>query len=211
MTDHDDRDLIALARTLRPIDAERHDVPGDLWSRIEAAVAESPTAAAPPVSPAAVVVSLHDRRRRRAIGLIGGIGVAAALVLAVFLVRGAGHSGRELAAAPLSNAGLASFPQEPTGTARLVIDHGREYVEVRVDHTPSAADHYLELWLIDRNVSGMVSLGPYHGNGRYAVPAGVDPTRFPVVDLSVEPTDGVPTHSGVSVVRGAFPEGIELS
>ena len=34
------------------------------------------------------------------------------------------------------------------------------------------------------------------------VPSGVDLTEYPVVDVSVEPLDGDPSHSGVSVVRG---------
>ena len=64
---------------------------------------------------------------------------------------------------------------------------------------------YYEIWMIDRNVEGMVSLGPYHGRDRYAVPPAVDPVSYPVVDVSLEPVDGTPTHSGVSAVRGVLP------
>ena len=32
----------------------------------------------------------------------------------------------------------------------------------------------------------------------------LDLGRFPIVDVSVEPLDGDPTHSGVSVVRGVL-------
>ena len=31
---------------------------------------------------------------------------------------------------------------------------------------------------------------------------GLDLTEFPLLDISVEPLDGDPTHSGVSVARG---------
>ena len=58
------------------------------------------------------------------------------------------------------------------------------------------------MWLIDSQVKGMISLGPYHGNGNYLIPSGVDPADYPIVDVSIEPSDGVPTHSGVSIVRG---------
>lgn len=50
----------------------------------------------------------------------------------------------------------------------------------------------------------MVSLGPSRPDGRYAVPSGVDAGRFPVVDVSLEPPDGDPTHSGTSVLRGTL-------
>jgi Anti-sigma-K factor rskA len=60
------------------------------------------------------------------------------------------------------------------------------------------------VWLIDPNVEGMVSLGPARSDGTYAVPPDIDVAAFPIVDVSVEPPDGVPTHSGVSVLRGTL-------
>ena len=60
------------------------------------------------------------------------------------------------------------------------------------------------MWLIDANVEGMVSLGPARSDGIYAVPSDLDVAAFPIVDVSVEPPDGNPTHSGVSVLRGTL-------
>ena len=34
------------------------------------------------------------------------------------------------------------------------------------------------------------------------VPAGIDPAQFALVDVSREPVDGEPAHSGDSIVRG---------
>ncbi len=51
----------------------------------------------------------------------------------------------------------------------------------------------------------MVSLGAVDGSGRLAIPRGIDPTVYRVVDVSIEPADGVPTHSGRSVLRGTMP------
>ena len=45
-------------------------------------------------------------------------------------------------------------------------------------------------------------LCPARADGIYTVPADVDPGEFPIVDVSVEPPDGDPTHSGVSLARG---------
>jgi hypothetical protein len=50
----------------------------------------------------------------------------------------------------------------------------------------------------------MVSLGPVRSDGRYEIPAAVDVSAFPIVDVSIEPADGVPTHSGRSVLRGTL-------
>ncbi len=67
---------------------------------------------------------------------------------------------------------------------------------------PNEPASYVEVWLIDRQVKGMISLGPFHGDGDYTIPSGIDPAKYPIVDVSIEPEDGVPTHSGVSIVRG---------
>ncbi len=50
----------------------------------------------------------------------------------------------------------------------------------------------------------MQSLGPIDGSGRVALPDGLDPALYATVDISVEPLDGVPTHSGQSVLRGTL-------
>lgn len=56
---------------------------------------------------------------------------------------------------------------------------------------------------IDREVVDMVPLGVVRpGTQTVALPAALDLARFPLVDVSVEPLDGDPTHSGVSVARG---------
>ncbi len=39
-------------------------------------------------------------------------------------------------------------------------------------------------------------------DGTFEVPDDVDLDRFDVVDVSVEPDDGDPTHSGASILRG---------
>ena len=67
-----------------------------------------------------------------------------------------------------------------------------------------ADDGFLEVWLIDSSVERLVSLGPLRSDGRYELPAGLDPGSFPVVDVSAEPVDGNPTHSGDSRLRGTL-------
>jgi hypothetical protein len=83
-------------------------------------------------------------------------------------------------------------------------DDGR--LELRVDTTDlDPGDGFLELWMIDTTVTRLVSLGPLRPDGVYDLPPGLDPAAFPVVDVSIEPLDGNPAHSGDSVLRGRLP------
>jgi anti-sigma-K factor RskA len=67
------------------------------------------------------------------------------------------------------------------------------------------ADRYYEVWLIDEAVQDMVPVGVARsGTVSFELPNGLDLGRFPIVDVSVEPLDGNPTHSGVSVARGVL-------
>ncbi len=76
-------------------------------------------------------------------------------------------------------------------------------LDLSEDDLPDA-DGFFEVWLLGEETGSMVSLGPLRGDGRYAIPAGVDIAVFPTVDVSVEPPDGDPTHSGNSLLRGTL-------
>lgn len=68
---------------------------------------------------------------------------------------------------------------------------------------PALEGSYYEIWLIDSDVVGMVPLGVVRpGSQTFELPADLELGDFPIVDVSVEPLDGDPTHSGVSVARG---------
>ena len=41
-------------------------------------------------------------------------------------------------------------------------------------------------------------------SGTFALPAGLDLSEYPIVDVSDEPVDGNPAHSSVSIVRGTL-------
>jgi anti-sigma-K factor RskA len=70
---------------------------------------------------------------------------------------------------------------------------------------PALDGEYYEVWLIDPDVVGMVPLGVVRpGSQTVELPADLDIGDFPIVDVSVEPLDGDPTHSGVSVARGVL-------
>lgn len=154
------------------------------------------------------------RKRRRGLTVWGGLSAAAALaILAVSalylaaLVDDDPGSGTTLASATIANDGLpVAFDR--TAEASLVDVNG----DLQLDLTfadgdgalPADVDGFYEVWLIDENVEGMISLGVLTADGRVNVPDTVDPAAFPVVDISVEPLDGDPNHSGQSVLRGVL-------
>jgi hypothetical protein len=71
---------------------------------------------------------------------------------------------------------------------------------------PSRAGDFYELWLLGDD-KRLVSLGSFavgaDGKARLNVPLPVDPARFAYFDVSREPGDGDPGHSGLSVLRGS--------
>lgn len=153
--------------------------------------------------PLASVTPLASRRRVRRAWL--AVAAAAALV-----VGGAGV-GAWWQTRPERSTLLASAVLEPlpgwseTGTAQVrTARDGSRTLVVDLD-APPTGEGFLEVWLLKPDVSGLVSLGTLDGTrGEFVVPAELDLAEFPVVDVSDEPLDGEPAHSGVSVVRGAL-------
>lgn len=106
--------------------------------------------------------------------------------------------------AVVASASLTSLATDaPAGTARVEDRPGGARVLVLDTDYVSPADADLEVWLIDPDIEGMVSLGFLSAShGEFDIPAGYDTTAYPIVDISVEPRDGVPTHSSDSITRG---------
>ncbi len=130
-----------------------------------------------------------------AVGLvIGGAGVNV-------LTNLGGDGATVVASAPLTSL----VTDAPAGNAR--VEDRSDGVRVLVVDTDyqAAPDGDLEVWLIDPNVEGMVSLGFLaSSHGEFVIPEGYDPSAYPIVDISIEPRDGVPTHSGDSITRGVL-------
>ena len=188
--DADLAQLRAIAGHVTDEDFEREAPPASMWSAIAASAGR----------PENNVAVLRRTRRRVWLGaaavVVAGVGIAGGLVVT------RGRSDDVVAQTALSNVGLSPLGSAASGTAEI-IRRGTSYLlHLDVSRVPNEPASYVEVWLIDRQVKGMISLGPYHGNGDYVIPSGVDPAKYPIVDVSIEPSDGVPTHSGVSIVRG---------
>lgn len=179
--------------------------PPRVWDAIAAAtgVSASPVLPALPVSngdpPPAQVLPFRARRRPLLLAAAAVVIGAVVGAGAVAVVQGRDHAGRAVEAVALDP--LAD--NDASGRASVVVqDDGSRVLEVDLD-APQLNGAYYEIWLIDRSVVGMFPLGVVRpGTQTVELPAGLNLADFPLVDVSVEPLDGNPTHSGVSVVRG---------
>lgn len=161
------------------------------------------TTTAPDVAP-----RRRGRVRRRTVALLtAGVGIVA-------LVAGIGvgavlFRSDDPAATVVSRTALDPLPgwNGAAGSAELERDaQGRLMLVVDLDHRATEGQAPLrEVWMMRSDLRGLVSVGFLDGDtGRFVVPSGVDPSRYPVVDVSAEADDGNPTHSGDSVVRGTL-------
>lgn len=190
--------------------------PARVWAAIEselglATATPLPTAAAPaaPVEPAATVLPL---RRRRTPAWIASAAAAGVVVGGLGGAWAANRGDTEPAPTVLAQAELDPLPGwDAVGTAEIEKDaDGRRVLVLSVDESGGAGDTdgLREVWLLKEDVSGLVSLGLLDGDeGRFLVPDGVDLAEYPVVDVSLEPADGNPAHSGDSIVRGVLDGG----
>ena len=213
-------------RSLTDADAERDRAPVDLWESIAARLGESdsPTviAAAPamwatpadevPVQDAdeqadvAPVVDLDARRRGpwTFVAAAAAVVIIAAGTVGVVVSEGDGSTQEVVASVELE-----ALRGPATANAELVEVDGAEALRITLDDlgTPPDGTHY-ELWLIDPDVSDPRSLGevpPGASEVEVPVPDGVDPDRYPIVDINVQ-DDGVEDHSGLdtSILRGTL-------
>jgi hypothetical protein len=153
------------------------------------------------------------RRRPRRRALVAVLAAAAAALVAVAGV-GVWQALRPVEPRQLAAADLAAFPDWPEarGTAELEEQpDGTIALRVELD-APPVDDGFREVWLIDPASSSLISLGVLEsGADTFVVPADIDPGAYSTVDISAEPADGDPEHSGDSIVRGALERGDDRS
>ncbi|HEX5858043.1 MAG TPA: anti-sigma factor [Microbacterium sp.] len=188
-------------------DAESHDA-----ERFEPAAAASapgpagaPAAASTPPSisrPAAEEPArpAEPRRRSRLMWVL-----AAALVVVAGVGVGSWALTSRTAFTEVAQAELDPFPDHEDAIGAAVVQEERDgELVVRVSlESPVAPDTYREVWLINSDATALISLGVLDGTeGTFPIPNGVDIRDYVLVDISQEPIDGDPQHSGDSIVRG---------
>ena len=182
---------------MRPLVADLEGLPGEAW------VPDGPVPPLPPLPP---IPELEERRARRRISMRPAYAVAASIaVLLIGVAIGAVVTNRGADAGPAIALGrVGEGGPDASGVAR-VVSSGDGELRLEVSGlAPSAGRQFYELWLLDGPTDAM-SLGsfrvPSSGTAQVTVPLPVPIGDFRYIDVSVEPEDGVATHSGRSVLR----------
>ena len=153
--------------------------------------------AAPPEPPE------EPRRRGRLVpALIGGVLIAAAAALVLALVGGRDNPPKRRTLQLGPTAQLEPLPGMPPARARarLVQRAGRDRLELRVAGLPRPRGRYT-VWLYN-SVADAKALGSFPaGDIELDAPLPSDFERYRDVDVSLEPANGNPNHSGDSFLR----------
>lgn len=185
--------------------------PDRVWDSIrsELALPSEATAADPASAPSDTSAprSRHVARRRRVSRRPGFFVMAGAVVAVVAIIAGVWVSGGMVPRTEvISEARLDGFPAWAGAQGEATLERVDGHDRVVVDLAASVPDDgYREVWLLTPDASDLISLGVLDGRtGAFVIPDDLDLSRFTVVDISQEDTDGDPGHSGDSIVRGTL-------
>lgn len=191
-----DREAIAALEARLPRQAPSEDLLERIMAEVER-LESSPDAGALPAA------DTRPAGRRfgplRAPRVAVAVAAAAAAVLLAAIVLSGDDLGEPDAVAPI--AGAPEFPGV-AGTAQLY-EGGTLRVSLESGPPPPAGHHY-EVWVLRNGVEVMDSVGEVGVDGKeheYRLTAN---GTFAAVDISVEPNDGNPAHSGVTLAGGRF-------
>ena len=204
----------------RDADAPLISPPDDLWDRISAVIQSTEAARIAPIDSAPSqqplvahsepeasrpVVRLQPRRAttRWWLGVAATIGLVVGVV-GTLAVRRDSPSETPNETQVVQRANLQPLQRQGSGTAEFVRLGDTKVLNVRIQGLPSVSEGFYEVWLIDAKVKRLVSLGPLRADGHYVVPAGIDASEYPIVDVSLEALDGNPRHSSDSLLRGTL-------
>ena len=204
-----------LVRTRSAGQVVLQDPPPRVWQAIQAELHPATTngsdAVADLAPPPATVSSLEERRGRRRAGLPTAWLLAAASVVGIVLGVGGTTLANRIGVDPepsqvtVASASLAPLDSPQTqGVATLVDADGGLRLDLPAMQL-DAGTGYLEVWLINRDLTRMISIG--------VIPTDAEQVDLPVsqrlidegyviVDISREPFDDKPAHSGQTLVRG---------
>jgi anti-sigma-K factor RskA len=198
----EDAELRAEVEAMQPVVSRLEGLPDDAWEPPEPPplalpVAEIPAAAAPAVP--------WWRRRPARLALAAGL-ACAALIAGLAIGLGAldgdgGDGGLEGDTVALDPVG----PRQGGAAGELTLPSAAdEQARLRVSGLSPSGDDFYEVWLLGKR--GVVSLGSFRvgegGGTDLDLRLPVDTSGYRYYDVSLEPDDGDPEHSGDSILRG---------
>lgn len=200
--------LSAELAELSPLVATLEELPAEAWDQVDA----------PPLrlnsgSPESV-------RRNRLKDFFGGSfslrpALAFAAVVAIFatgvgvgLLTGTDNSTTSFGPVATQTSLSPVGELDPAATGQATVKQGGQVIRLKISGLAvNSENDFYEAWLMDPK-DGFISLGTFRvgddGSATLDLPVAVSTSRFPVVDISLQPTNGKPTHSGVSVLRGTL-------
>lgn len=151
----------------------------------------------------------HHSPRRRTVPLMITAAIAAvALIVGIgggIALFGVRPTPREAVVAATQ---LQAFPNWPSATGAAKVEStasGQRVLVVTLNSAPASAGAFREVWIMSSSLKKLISLGVLVGDsGRFSMPADISMTAYPVVDVSEQPDNGSPAHSGNSIVRGTL-------
>ena len=209
--------MSSLVRGLTDGDLALDEPPAEIWASLSARVdadrvAAGPSSATPHVQSGstisatgapAEVVELGSRRPRTQMFLAAAAVVALLAGLGAYLASNRPNDKEQVLASvelkqlrPLGDVAAHADLIKTGNTTRLVI--------FAKNMPPAPAGSKYELWLMDKKIVDAKSLGAVSGSESVVVPSSIDPKKFPVVDISLEPAGTNGTYSGHSLMRGEF-------
>ena len=208
----EDAELRAEVDRLRPVVHGLETMPAAAWEAVDPPPLMLPAdvRAEEAVRDSSGMAQRPARSRRRRWTLRPAVAALCGLALLAIGV-GAGlllGAGDETAAPAGTQLALAPVGEGPrSGRAELVVrDAGKAIVSVDVSGLRATGRRqFYELWLLGAD-QRLVALGSFRvgsdGRASMELPLPVDPAGYQYFDVSLQPANGNPGHSGRSVLRG---------
>ncbi|WP_423835068.1 anti-sigma factor [Streptomyces manipurensis] len=205
---HDFDTLRRVVTTLHttPADGELLTPPDGMWDSIATELRFADLPVSPPRPHEFVPAGSRTARRigRFAVALAACtalLGAAAGSAITWWMTRPDTSTTQPLAGGKR----LDSLRASSAGYANLTDRSGRRSLQITVNGLPENSG-YFEVWLMDNSHTKLVSMGVLGPDGRATlpVPDNIDLREYSVVDVSIQPYNGKPDHSGDSIVRGAY-------
>lgn len=203
-----DPQLSAELAELSPLVATLEDLPAEAWDQVEA----------PPLklhreAPSPARENSFKEFFSRSFALRPALAFAAVVVIFVAGVGVGTLTGGDNSTASFgpvaTQTSLSPVGElDPAATGQATVKQGGQVIRLKISGLAVNSDNdFYEAWLMDPK-DGFISLGTFRvgddGSTTLDLPVAVSTSRFPVVDISLQPTNGKPTHSGVSVLRGTL-------
>ena len=177
-------------------------------ARVREQVLDEVRSSRPEIAPPVPLPARAGRGPRRipawAAGIAATVALMAGLGLGRLTVADPEPPGRQDAGSVVAAADLTALDSDADrGVASAVQDENTITLRVKARELGDE-DGFHEVWLINVDGTRMVALGVLAegDTGEFQVPRGLIDEGYRIVDISVEPDDGDPTHSGVSLARG---------